>query len=398
MKILVVCQHYWPEPYPLTDVCEGLVQRGHEVHVVTDVPNYPMGYIYPDYRKRKNRSQEHNGVRITRTFTVGRRNNVLFRMLNYFSYAISSTLHVLKSREDYDVVFTNQSSPVMMVSAALAYAKKWNKKTVLYCMDLWPASLAAGGVRESSLIYKIFRKISGFLYRKADRILITSQMFREYFQKEFDIPENRIGYLPQYAPADFEPLPPKEQGEIVDLVFAGNVGAAQCIPTILTAAKKLQDTANIRWHIIGDGSELNNAKKMASDLGLNCVVFHGRKPLEQMPQYYAMADAMLVTLTADPFISMTLPGKVQTYMASGRPILAAADGETPAVLHAAQCGFCARAEDADDLADKVRAFISHQDKAQLGNNARNHYLSHFTREMFMSKLEQELINIQTNQP
>ena len=124
MKILIVCQHYWPEPYPLPDLCEELAGRGHTVHVVTDVPNYPMGVIYPEYRKGQNRRQERGGVEITRTFTIGRRKNLLFRFLNYYSYAISSTLYVSRLKEEYDVVLAYQTSPVMMASAAMAYGKK----------------------------------------------------------------------------------------------------------------------------------------------------------------------------------------------------------------------------------------------------------------------------------
>ena len=392
MKILVVCQHYWPEPYPLADTCEELVRRGHEVHLVTGVPNYPMGYIYDDYKDGKNRSQIHNGVKITRTFTIGRRQNVLFRMLNYFSFAISSTIHILGLKEDYDVVYTNQTSPVMMVSAAMAYAKKWKKKTVLYCMDLWPASLAAGGIRQDSIIYKVFGAISGWLYRKADRILITSQMFRDYFMGEFGIDMDKIGYLPQYADSTFDVLQPREYDGKVNLMFAGNIGAAQSIPTILQAAKELSHRPELRWHIVGDGSELEKLQKMTQDLGLDNVIFHGRIPLEEMPKFYAMADAMLLTLTADPFISMTLPGKAQTYMAVGKPILAAADGEIPAVLRESKCGFCAKAEDARGFAAAVEKFLDCQDKAKLGRNAREYYLKHFTRDMFMDHLERELLN------
>jgi len=392
MKILVVCQHYWPEPYPLADTCEELVRRGHEVHVITGVPNYPMGYIYDDYKDGKNRRQEHNGVKITRTFTIGRRQNILFRMLNYFSFAISSTIHALGLKEEYDVVYTNQTSPVMMVSAAMAYAKKWKKKSVLYCMDLWPASLAAGGIGQDSPIYKVFGAISGWLYRKADRILITSQMFRDYFMGEFGIDMDKIGYLPQYADSRFDVLPQREADGTVNLMFAGNIGAAQSIPTILHAAKLLTDRKELRWHIVGDGSELENLKKLTEQLALTNVIFHGRKPLEEMPQYYAMEDAMLLTLTADPFISMTLPGKAQTYMAVGKPILAAADGEIPAVLRESRCGFCARAEDAEGFANAVRKFLDCEDKSQLGRNAREYYLNHFTRDMFMENLERELLN------
>ena len=392
MKILVVCQHYWPEPYPLSDTCEEFARRGHEVHVVTGVPNYPMGYIYDDYKDGKNRRQEHNGVRITRTFTIGRRHNTIFRLLNYFSYAISSSVYVLGLKEEYDVVYTNQTSPVMMISAAIAYAKKHKKKTVMYCMDLWPASLAAGGIKENSPIYKVFGWISKYLYRKMDRILITSQMFRDYFVSQFDIDNEKIGYHPQYADSRFNQLPEKARSESVNLVFAGNIGAAQSIPTILRAAKELADRTELVWHIVGDGSELENSKRLVTELGIENVVFHGRKPLEDMPFYYAMADAMLVTLTSDPFISLTLPGKVQTYMAAGKPILAAADGEIPNVLREAQCGFCAPAEDAEGLANAVREFLAYENRDALGMNAKDYYSKHFTREKFMDNLEQELIN------
>ena len=393
MKILVVCQHYWPEPFPLTDICEDLVKRGHEVHIITDVPNYPMGYIYDGYKKGKNRKQTRNGVKITRTFTIGRRNNLIFRFLNYFSFAISSTLYAKGLKEEYDVVFTNQTSPILMVNAAMTYAKKHKKKTVLYCMDLWPASLAAGGVGQGSPIYKVFHKISDYLYKKADRILITSQMFREYFRNEFGIDDSVISYLPQYANAGFEATAETDYTDkkTTSLMFAGNVGAAQSIPTILGAAKLLKNKEDITWHIVGDGSELENLKASAEKDGLSNVIFHGRHPIEKMPEFYSMADAMLVTLTKDPFISLTLPAKVQSYMAAGKPIIAAADGEIPIVLEKSGCVFSAPAEDAKGLANEVTEFINHKDKKALSQAAKKYYKENFTQELFMDKLESELL-------
>ena len=393
MKILVVCQHYWPEPFPLTDVCEELVRLGHSVHVVTDVPNYPMGYIYPEYLKGKNRSQTHNGVRISRTFTIGRRNNILFRMLNYYSYMISSTIFVNGLKEEYDVVFANQSSPVMMANAALSYAKKHKKKCVLYCMDLWPASLAMGGIREGSLLYRFFGRVSGKIYRKADRILITSGMFRSYFMEQFGIADDAIGYLPQYASAAFDrELPGKADTDTLDLLFAGNVGVAQSLDTVLEAAAILKDIPSLRWHIVGDGSELERLKQAAAEQQLDQVIFHGRKPQEQMPEYYAGADAMLVTLTDDPNVSRTLPAKVQSYMAAGKPIIAAANGEIPKVITDARCGFCADAGDAEGLAEAVRNFLATPDAKMLGKQAKEYYLQHFTKEKFMNTLIAELDN------
>lgn len=390
MKILVVTQHYWPEQFPSTDLCEGLAARGHQVDVLTDVPNYPMGYIFPDYKGRKRRREQHNGVNIIRCFTIGRRHGTLFRMLNYYSFSISSTLASRALAKDYDVVLAIQSSPIMMVNAGLSYARRTGKKCLFYTMDLWPASLTAGGVSESSPIYKLFYRISRRLYRKADRILITSEMFRDYLHEQFQIPDSRMQWLPQYAAAQFDHLPAAPGKDTVDLMFAGNVGAAQSLTTVLQAAKLLQDIPNLRWHIVGDGSELAHLKALAQAQGLSQVIFHGRKPPEEMPDYYATADAMLVTLTADAFIGMTLPAKVQSYMAAGKPILAAANGEISQVLAEAGCGFCAPAEDGAGLAQAVRAFLACPDRAQLGHNARAYYQAHFTKEMFMDALERAL--------
>jgi glycosyltransferase involved in cell wall biosynthesis len=390
MKILVVCQHYWPEPYPLRDVCEELVARGHQVDLVTGVPNYPLGYIYPEYRKGKNRHQVHNGVRIHRTFTIGRRNNIFFRMLNYFSFAISSTLYVCRMKETFDVVFANQTSPVIMSCGALVYGKKRGKKVVLYSMDIWPACLAVGGIQKNSIIYKIFHRISGLVYRKADRILVSSEMFRGYMREEFGIEDRRIAYNPQYAEPLFKQSRTIEK-ETVDLLFAGNIGVAQSLPTILGAAELLQDQKQVRWHIVGDGSELAASKELAKSKNLTNVIFHGRKPQEQMPEYYAMADAMLITLSADPLVSMTLPGKMQSYMAVGKPIIGAANGEIPRTIEKSACGLCAPAESVEDLAAAVRAFLEHPNKALMGENARKYYLENFSRERFMDAVERELM-------
>lgn len=391
MKILVVCQHYWPEPYPLEDVCTELVRRGHQVHVVTGVPNYPMGKIYPGYRFGKKRRQERNGVQIRRTFTIGRRRNLLFRFFNYYSYAISSILYVSRLKDEYDVVFANQTSPVMMSAAALAYARKWKKKVALYCMDLWPASLAVGGIAEGSLIERFFRRVSARIYRGADRILITSSTFREYLREKFDIDDAKIQDLPQYADDRFEmDIVPTRKKDTIDLMFAGNIGAAQNLQTVLYAADLLRENIHLRWHFVGDGVELNRLRNLAQQLRLENVIFHGRKPLEEMPRYYAMADAMLVTLMADPNISRTLPSKVQTYMAAGKPILASASGETAKVIAKSRCGFCAEPENAQSLAEAVQKFLACEDKAALGRNARTYYEANFTKEKFMNRLETTL--------
>lgn len=388
MKILVICQYYSPEPFRVSDICEELVKRGHEVTVVTGIPNYPIGEIYKGYRHGEKRDEVINGVTVHRCFTIGRKQGAFFRFLNYYSFSISSTSYIKRLNKECDVVFVNQLSPVMMANAGITYKKKYHKKFVMYCLDLWPESLVAGGIKRESPIYKFFHRVSEKIYKQADKILITSQSFSKYFEEEFGI--KNTAYLPQYAEAIFTPdMCRKEPDGNIDLMFAGNIGAAQSVDTIINAAQLTKDIKNLRWHIVGDGSELDNLKKMAEDL--DNVIFYGRKPLEEMPKYYSMADAMLVTMQKDDILSLTLPGKVQSYMASGKPIIGAIDRETKAIIHQAGCGLCADAENAEQLAKIVREFcISMPKWSVYSEYSVNYYRKEFSKKAFMNALEKKL--------
>lgn len=392
MKILVVCQYYYPEPFRISDICEELVKKGHEVTVITGIPNYPMGIIYEGYRNGNKRDEVINGVKVHRCFTIGRRNRAVWRFINYYSYAISSKLYISKLKEDFDAVLVNQLSPVMMASAGIKYKKKHNKKLVMYCLDLWPESLIAGNIERDSIIYKLFYRISKNIYRQADKILIASQTFREYLCREFDIDGKSIHYLPQYAEKTFlntEKIIQKK--DTVDLFFAGNIGTAQSIDTILYAAKKMKDAENLRFHIFGDGSELERCRNLADKLNLKSVIFHGRKPLEDMPNIYAQSDAALITLAKDELYSITVPGKVQSYMAAGKPIIGAVDGEAAKIIIESGCGFCGPAEDSDELAKNIQKFLN-SNHAELGENSSRYYKKYFCMNMFIDNLVSYLSN------
>lgn len=395
-KILVICQYYKPEPFRISDICEEMVRRGHEVQVVTGYPNYPEGVLYDGYGKGKHIDEVINGVKVHRCYTVPRETGTVKRMMNYYSYAASATKYVLSGQcvasdgGKFDVVFCNQLSPVMMADAAIAYKKKHRVPIVMYCLDLWPESLIAGGITRESKIYKYYHHVSKRIYRQMDKILITSRMFSDYLQKEFGIKKSRIEYLPQYAEGIFEELPAKEENGTFDFMFAGNIGEIQSVETILKAAEYLQNEP-VKIHIIGGGTDLERLQKIKEEEQLDNVVFYGRRPLEEMPEFYKKADAMLVTLAADPVLSLTLPGKVQSYMAVGKPIIGAIDGETKKVIEEAECGLCGNADNAELLAENIRRFISDDiDRKQFGRNARKFYERYFQTELFMNKLEKEL--------
>ncbi len=383
MRVLVVCQYYAPEPFRIADICEALVQMGHSVTVVTGTPNYPEGNIYPGYEKGTRTEEMLHGVNVHRCPLIPRKTGAVYRFLNYYSFAWSSKAYLRNLKEDFDVVFVNQLSPVMMAQGALSWARRNGKKCVLYCLDLWPESLVIGGVRRDSLIYRMFRRVSQRIYRNADEILITSQMFRSYLTEQFSIGEEKIHYLPQYAEAQFLGLQEKVPTEEFHLLFAGNIGAAQSVHTIVEAARLLS-AERVHFHIVGDGIKLADMKRRAE--GLANITFYGRRPLEEMPQYYAMADAMLVTMTADRVISMTLPGKVQTYMAAGRPVVGAINGETALVLAESQGGFCGPAEDAHSLAENIRSLMRSGEAVRLGQKNREYYQRRFSKERFLEEL------------
>lgn len=390
MKILVICQYYYPEPFRIDDICEEWVRQGHSVMVVTGLPNYPMGEIYEGYKGKDKRDEVINGVKVHRCFELPRMKGAIHRLLNYYSFAWSAKKYVKKLKEEFDVVFVNQLSPVMMAKPAIAYKKKHGTKVVLYCLDLWPESLIAGGIKRGSFLYKHYHKVSKKIYQAVDKIAVTSQSFKKYFEEQFGIGEEKVSYVPQYAETLFDREHClKTRDEHIDLLFAGNLGVAQSLETIIRAAAETKDIENLHWHIVGDGVELERCKTLATELSVSALTFHGRKPLEEMPAYYQKADAMLVTLMDDELLSLTLPGKVQSYMAAGKPIIAAANGEVASVIGEASCGFCSNAEDAEGLAACVRSFCEKYDSEtdeEFGKNAENYYVENFSKAVFFEKI------------
>lgn len=385
MKILVVCQYYYPEPFRIPDICREMAAQGHEVTVVTGTPNYPEGVIYPGYENGAHADEILDGVRVHRCPLIPRKQGALYRFLNYYSFVFSSGRYLRRLKEEFDVVFVNQLSPVMMAQSALRYAKRHGKKCVLYCLDLWPESLLAGGISKNSPIYRVFESISRRIYRKADKILITSLGFRAYFREKFGIDDKKISYLPQYAEDMFGNIGSGEKKQGIDFLFAGNIGQTQSVETIVEAARLLQQETHIRFHVVGGGISLDHCRELAE--GLDNITFYGRRDLSEMPSFYAMADAMLVTLVEDPVLSLTLPGKVQSYMAAGRPVYGAIGGETAQLVRAADCGCCVAAQDAAALAEAIRTGTSDPERLkQQGSNARRYYDTHFRKDIFMQTL------------
>lgn len=388
MKILVVCQYYHPEQFRINDICEQLVKDGHSVTVLTGLPNYPSGKVPREYRWLKKRKEIINGVNVIRCYELGRGRGIFRLALNYLSYAVSATIKALFLKKDYDIIIVNQLSPVTMAIPAIIYKKLNRKRMFLYCLDLWPDSMAAVGVNKRSLIYKIIYWVSRKIYVNADKIAVTSQSFGLYFEKILKIDSENIEYLPQYAENIFDRIKDEKRNNTAkNLVFAGNVGEMQSVDTIILAANELKNNNNIHFHIVGGGSSLENCQQLVRELGLKNISFYGQRPLYEMPNFYQLADAMLITLKKNEFISYTLPGKMQSYMAMGKPVLGAIDGETRRIIEESQCGLSCGAEDYKSFAQVINKFISEEDKhLYYANNSFEYYRRHFNEPRFYEKL------------
>ena len=393
MKILVTGQHYAPEPFRLPDICQALCRRGHELLVVTGEPNYPEGALYPGYEGHRVRWETLGGVRVRRCYTVPRGRGVLRRGINYYSYALSSTRFARSARcaarggAPFDAVLVYQTSPVMMAYPGMAYKEKQRVPLLLYCLDLWPECLTAGGVSRQSPLFRYYHGVSRLIYRSADRILAASSLMIPYFRKRFDIPKERLSYFPQYAEAIFDtpPAPERSDGK-KRFVFAGNIGYAQGLDVVLGAAERLRKTSAV-FELVGAGTDLERLRRLAVARRLDNVLFRDRMPVEEMPKLYANASAMLVTLRPGQGLGYMLPGKVQAAMLAGKPIIAAAEGETERVIRQSRCGYCGPPGDADALARNIGVFMEMGNPALLGDNARRYAKAHFGKQAFLDRLE-----------
>nr|WP_255807944.1 glycosyltransferase family 4 protein [Cohnella mopanensis] len=368
-------------------MCFEMARSGTEVTVLTGLPNYPGGNIHSEYRRFKRRNEKIHGVTVKRVPIIGRGRNRITLSLNYLSFAVMASIQSFFLSKKFDLIIVYQLSPVTMALPGIILKGLTGKPLILYCHDLWPASVSAGGIRGRGFLYRVLLAMSKWLYRNSDEIIISSKPFADYFRNVLGI-ERELAYLPVFAESVFEEMK-RETVENTEthFVFAGNIGEMQSVETILYAAKELLDEDRIRIHIVGSGTSRKKCQQLAEDLGVTNVTFYGHLFLNELPFYYNMADAMIVTLKANPMLSYTLPNKVQSYMAASKPIVGAIDGETRRVIEEAGCGYCTAAEDYKGLAAIIRQFASEKDKHErFGQSARNYYDRHFSKMLFIERL------------
>jgi colanic acid biosynthesis glycosyl transferase WcaI len=381
----------------VNDLVVALAGRGHEVEVVTGLPNYPHGSLYPGYSWRGPWSERFHGVPVWRVPLVSRGRKKNWRLaINFASFALfAALLGPLRVRGRFDAVLVYQPSPVTAVIPGLVLGRLRRTPVLLWIQDLWPDTLVAVGLSPQSRLVKWAGALSRRLHRWCDGLLVQSSAFVPALQAA-GIDAARITYLPNWAEDYYRPI---ERDDVPDpmagidgfrVVFAGNIGTAQSFETILEAASRLRDVREIRWIVVGDGNMRQWLETEVERRGLrHAVRLIGWQPAERMPHFFAHADALLVTLRPDPVFGLTIPSKLQTYIACGKPVVAALDGEGAALIRESGAGIAGPAGDAASLAESVMRLyrMGCEARCAMGTAAREYYERHFARPQLLARLE-----------
>lgn len=392
MKILIVGQYYYPDNFRINEISRELVVRGHEVTVLTGLPDYTTGKIPREYRFFRKRRERIDGVDVVRVPVIARHTGPIWRCVNYLTFLINSTIYALFGKKDYDLIFSYQSSPITMANAAVVMKKRTGKKLFLYCLDIWPECLKVWNISEQSLLFRVIHRYSKWLYNQCDMIGVTSLPFMDYLAEIDAVGRDKLIYIPQHSedilPDELKKIN-KTSSSVIRFAFGGNIGSAQDVECIIRAVHHLLDLENFQVHIYGDGSNLENCIQLSEQLKEEKkITFHGRISSDDLIEEYKKVDAFLITLKGDNAVGMTIPAKLQEYMAWGKPVFAAIEGAAAEVIQNAQCGLVANASDDQGLAANMRAYILNPSHYEVfGRNARQYYEKNFTKDVFISKLE-----------
>lgn len=398
-RILVVGQHFWPEQFRINDIVDFMLDEGLEVDVLCGRPNYPSGTLAEGYTLWNRRIEKYRTATVYRSFEIPRGDNSNLRiLLNYVSFPLASLLRVPRlSRKQYDRIFIYETSPVMMAIAGLVLGRLKRIETTMYVLDLWPENLFSVLPVKNPLLRRIATSVSHWHYRRADKLVALSEQMKRRLIEVTCKPEHLVAVVPQTAEKLYETWISDEALEerfstTFNVVFTGNISPAQSLDTMLDAAERLRDEGlgDIRWVIVGDGMSRVGVEQDVATRGLEGLfVFEGQHPVSDMPKYTNIADVLVGCLVKSELLEATVPAKVMSYIASGKPIVLAMDGEVQQLIgDEIGCGFAGPTEDGAQLAENIRKVYraSAEEREAMGRRAREYYRDHFERDLVLTRL------------
>ena len=401
MRILVVTQYFWPENFRINDLCLGLQEKGHTITILTGKPNYPSGNFFNGYTFLGKSTEYWNNIKIYRAPILPRGKGKGFRLfLNYFSFAFFASFKAFFIKEKFDKILVYEPSPITVGFPAIV--SKWRTGAPIYfwVQDLWPESISAAGGISNKFILKAFDHITRYIYRKSKKVLVQSKAFIPYILKQ-NVQGDKLIYYPNSTESFYNIVSKQTKYERLmpkgfNIMFAGNIGESQSFDTLLKTSLKLKETGlQVNWIILGDGRMKEYVSRKVKDYDLqSCFFLLGSYPVTEMPFFFACADVLLVSLKRSPIFNLTIPSKIQSYLACGKPILGSLDGEGARIIEESGAGLTAPAEDHEKLYDCVLKIVkmSLEKRQEMSIKGRNYYEREFERGFLINRLIQILLN------
>lgn len=400
MRILIYSYNYHPEPIgiaPLmTELAEGLVQRGHQVRVITAMPNYPERQIYPEYRGQLYRKEERNGVTIQRCYVWIRPNpGLIARLLLEGSFVVLSFLQALRGWRPDIILFTSPSLPASVPVALLGQI--YRCPTVLNLQDILPEAAVQTGLITSPKAIWVFEQLERFAYRSASRISVIAEGFRQNLLEK-GVPDDKMAIVSNWVNVNFiRPLPKYDNsfrqrhdlGKKFVVLYSGNIARTQGIHTIIRAAKKLEDEEDIVFMIAGEETQLAELDTLAQSLGVTNLVLRPFAPRQELPEMLAAADVGLIMQKRN-VVGFNMPSKTQVLLASGRPIIASVppEGTAAQAVLASGGGIVVSPEDPTALANAVMNLYKDPEQvATLGSQGRRYALENYAFEGALNRYD-----------
>lgn len=405
MDILYLSQYFYPEQFLNNHVAAALAAQGHKVEVICCVPNYPSGRFFPSYDNFSQKNEQWNGVNINRVFTVPRGSGPLQLIANYLTYPLAASWRIMRlGRRRGSISFVSMPSPIFQALAGIFAKRIWKIPTVYWVQDIWPDSaIITLGVR-NRFIVQILDGICGWIYRQADLVMVQSDGFHDSISR-FGVPSARIVTLPNCAPDTFAPVAPNAIPDWIRsliprdrriIMFAGNIGESQDFDTIIDAVASLSSDSTILLVVIGSGRDEQRIRRRVENEGLAYrFLFLGRHLESDMPFFFGCADIMLVSLRDEPIFALTVPSKVQAYMACGKAMLASLAGEGARIIQDSEGGMVVSPGSPAALADamtKIGLMNAHE-LAALGWKARRAFEERYSLDRIIDQLVSRLYSI-----
>lgn len=397
-RILVVTQHFWPENFRINDIVEGFLADGIEVDVLCGLPNYPKGEWFDGYDANGPFEEHFGTAQVFRCREVPRKGNTSVRIfLNYVSWPWNARWALSRLPGGYDAVFCFNTSPVLMCWPAVVYARKHRIPCVNYVLDIWPENLYSVLPVKNPLLRGIAQGVSDWLYRRCDRLIAMSAPLQKRLCERTGKPAAQVAVIPQYC-EDFYAIPcpdanlQQQFGGRFNLVFTGTFTPAQSLDIVIRAVAKARAAGaeNLHLLLVGDGMSRSELEQLVRQLDAGSfVTFYGSVPAREVPRFTTLADALLISLSDSPDLGLTVPAKLASYMAAGKPVVASMDGAGADAVRAAGCGVVSDACDVDALAQNLVTLcaMSADRRAELGRCAKVYYLENYRRSILLRRLE-----------